>query len=99
MKNKILTMAMLVSLGLFTASSYASGIQFTISEITCGGGHECSDKCKKDKDGKCAEATEANKGKEGEKAACCSKESKKSCHKKEDSKDKSKDKESTDPKS
>ena len=101
MKKLFSTVMFMTAMGFFivSANNLQSGV--VSSDIVCDGGHECSDKCKKDKDGKCAEAgTADNKGKEGEKPACCSKESKESCHgKKSDSKGKSKGKDSNEPKS
>ena len=86
MKKTIFTFAMITALGAFTFASINSNDISTSTEIACEGEHKCDDKCKKDDNGKCAEA----KGEKGEAKSCCSKDKKKSCHgKKAKSNDKS----------
>lgn len=82
--------------GAFMLTSYAASSVVTTSSEICEGGHKCTDKCKKDKDGKCLEAkSEANK--DG-KAGCCKKDKKKACCAKKSDSD-SKEKEDTTDKS
>ena len=81
MNKNILTFAFLTIFSTFTIASYASSIGYTSPNTECDGGHECTDKCKKDKDGKCAEAKSKNQ--EGEKAGCCKKDDKSCKNKKE----------------
>jgi len=77
MKKSILTFALMTAFGAFMLTSYAASSVTTTSSEICEGEHKCNDKCKKDKDGKCAEAKA--EGKDSAKASCCKKEKKKSC--------------------
>ena len=96
MKKTILTFALMTAFGAFMLTSYAASNTNTTSTVLCEGGHECDDKCKKNKKGKCAEATAESNDKA--KASCC-KKGEKSCHGKK-SKSASKEKKgNTDPKS
>ena len=97
MKNAILTFALITTFGAFMFASNSANDVTNSTTIVCEGEHKCDDKCKKNKDGKCAEAT-ANKGEDKGKASCCAKDSKKSCHGKK-GKSKKKETEQTDPKS
>lgn len=100
MKKTIYTLTLITAFGLFAISTNASNVISTEVVSIVDGGHECDNKCKKDKDGKCSEASTDANGKEGEKAACCSKADKKSCHKdKASEKEKNNKKESSEPKS
>ncbi len=96
MKNTILTVALVTTFGAFMFASNTADDITNSTAISWEGEHKCDDKCKKDKDGKCAEAKADNKGEE--KAGCCSKDSKKSCHAKKN-KSKKKATEETEPKS
>lgn len=73
----------------FTVTTYAFSNSIVSTTVTCDGGHECDDKCKKGKDGKCDKTTADAKGDKNTSHACCSKKSKKSC--KGDSKKSEKD--------
>lgn len=80
MKNKLMTLAMFAAIGLFSVNASASNYSVaTGATIECDGGHECTDKCKKDENGKCADAKATANGEKGETPSCCSK-SEKSCH-------------------
>ena len=78
MKNTFLTIALMTAFTAFTVTSYAFSSTSAPMSVTCDGGHECDDKCKKGKDGKCEHATADAKGNKKEAHACCAK-SKKSC--------------------
>lgn len=100
MKKTIYSLTLIAAMSLFSITSNASNLISTDIISIVDGGHECSDKCKKDKDGKCSETSSDVKGKDGEKAACCSKADKKSCHKdKASEKEKNNKKEGSEPKS
>ena len=89
MKNSILTFALMTVFGAFIFASNSTSDVSNTNTIVCEGEHKCDDKCKKDKEGKCAEASAESADGE-DKKACCSKKSKKSCHgKKSKSEDKS----------
>ena len=76
MKKSILTFALMTAFGAFILTSYAAANTTTESTVVCEGEHKCDDKCKKDKNGKCAEA----KAESGDKAAAsCCKKGEKSC--------------------
>ena len=80
MKNTFLTIALMTAFTAFTVTSYAFSSASASTSITCDGGHECDDKCKKGKDGKCDKVTTADaKGNKKAGHSCCAKGSKKSC--------------------
>ncbi len=78
MKNTILTLALITSIGAFAISS--QGIQSSPAEsaVVCEGEHKCDDKCKKDKKGNCTEVKASAENK-GETAKACCKKGEKSC--------------------
>lgn len=80
MKNTLLTFALVTTFGAFMfASNSANDISIS-TNIVCDGEHKCDDKCEKDKDGKCAEASKTNSAEKKTKSSCYSKDSKNSCH-------------------
>ena len=99
MKKSILTFALMTAFGAFLLTSNAAPNTNSVSTEFCEGEHECDDKCKKNKKGKCTEAKAQNQGENAEKgkASCC-KKSEKSCKSKK-SKSTSKEVEETAPKS
>ena len=76
-----MTFALLALFSVFTAASYAGSSVSATVNTECDGGHKCTDKCKKDENGKCTEAKAECKSDE-KKADCCKKDAK-SCHGKE----------------